>query len=175
MPRVHWALPLSARCPAPFADPCHRKTRAAGSQETHRRPRIAHRADPPSRRGPLLDPTWHANRVCPRRGFNRAIRSVLWPLFDKTSDKEDAMFFPKYRSEYILSYTAQVRLPPEVIGPTPDGIRANFYLITHYPQLSTAWYKTGTYGCFCGFKRWRATRCNFKRGSVRPSLLLFTE
>src|SRR6266436_4603087 len=27
-----------------------------------------------------------------------------------------------------------------------------------------AWYKTGTYGCFCGFERWRATRCNFKRG-----------
>jgi len=38
------------------------------------------------------------------------------------------MFFPKYRSEYIFSYTAQVRLPPEVIGPTPDGIRANFYM-----------------------------------------------
>ena len=37
------------------------------------------------------------------------------------------------------------------------------------------WYKTGTYGCFCGFKRWRATRCNFKRGSARPSLLFFTE
>jgi hypothetical protein len=38
-----------------------------------------------------------------------------------------------------------------------------------------AWYKTGTYGCFCGFERWRATRCNFKRGSARPSLLFFTE
>src|SRR5271169_2461465 len=38
-----------------------------------------------------------------------------------------------------------------------------------------AWYQTGTYGCFCGFKRWRATRCNFKRGSARPSLLFFTE
>src|ERR1700731_1843755 len=37
-----------------------------------------------------------------------------------------------------------------------------------------AWYKTGTYGCFCGFERWRATRCNFKRGSARPSLLFFT-
>lgn len=37
------------------------------------------------------------------------------------------------------------------------------------------WYKTGTYGCFCGFERWRATRCNFKRGSARPSLLFFTE
>jgi allantoinase len=24
-----------------------------------------------------------------------------------------------------------------------------------------AWYKTGIYGCFCGFERWRATRCNF--------------
>ena len=38
-----------------------------------------------------------------------------------------------------------------------------------------SWYKTGTYGCFCGFERWRATRCNFKRGSARPSLLFFTE
>jgi carbonic anhydrase len=38
-----------------------------------------------------------------------------------------------------------------------------------------AWYKTGTYGCFCGFERWRATRCSFKRGSARPSLLFFTE
>jgi len=38
-----------------------------------------------------------------------------------------------------------------------------------------SWYKTGTYGCFCGFERWRATRCNFKRGSARPSLLCFTE
>jgi hypothetical protein len=41
---------------------------------------------------------------------------------------EDAMFVPDYRPEYIFSYTAQVRLPPEVIGPTPDGIRANFYV-----------------------------------------------
>jgi hypothetical protein len=37
------------------------------------------------------------------------------------------------------------------------------------------WYKTGTYNCFCGFERWHATRCNFKRGSARPSLLFFTE
>jgi Protein of unknown function (DUF3237) len=38
------------------------------------------------------------------------------------------MFVPDYRLEYIFSYTAQVRLPPEVIGPTPDGIRVNFYV-----------------------------------------------
>ena len=38
------------------------------------------------------------------------------------------MFFTEYRLEYAFSYTAQVRLPPEVIGPTPDGIRANFYV-----------------------------------------------
>jgi hypothetical protein len=42
--------------------------------------------------------------------------------------REDPMFVPGYRPEYIFSYTAQVRLPPEVIGPTPDGIRANFYV-----------------------------------------------
>ena len=39
------------------------------------------------------------------------------------------MFVPDYRPEYIFSYTAQVQLPPEVIGPTPAGIRANFYVI----------------------------------------------
>ena len=38
------------------------------------------------------------------------------------------MYLPDYRLEYIFSYTARVRLPPEVIGPTPDGIRVNFYL-----------------------------------------------
>jgi hypothetical protein len=39
------------------------------------------------------------------------------------------MYQPDYRLEYIFSYSAQVRLPPEVIGPTPDGIRANFYIV----------------------------------------------
>ena len=43
------------------------------------------------------------------------------------------------------------------------------------PSAIKLWYKTGTYVCFCGFERWRATRCNFKRGSARPSLLFFTE
>jgi Protein of unknown function (DUF3237) len=42
----------------------------------------------------------------------------------------DAMFAPGYRPEYIFSYTAQVQLPPEVIGPAPDGIGANFYVIS---------------------------------------------
>ena len=42
------------------------------------------------------------------------------------------MFLPDYRLEYIFSYTARVRLPPEVIGATPDGIRANFYVIGGY-------------------------------------------
>jgi hypothetical protein len=32
------------------------------------------------------------------------------------------MFVPDYRPEYIFSYTAQVRLPPEVIGPTPAAV-----------------------------------------------------
>jgi hypothetical protein len=27
-----------------------------------------------------------------------------------------------------------------------------------------SWYKTGTCGCFCGFKRWRATRVQFQKG-----------
>ncbi len=38
------------------------------------------------------------------------------------------MFVSDYRPEYIFSYTARVRLPTELIGPTPDGIRANFYV-----------------------------------------------
>src|SRR6266481_1643631 len=58
------------------------------------------------------------------------MRRVLGPprLQQIDQDMEDAMFVPDYRPEYIFSYTAQVRLPPEVIGPTPDGIRVNFYV-----------------------------------------------
>jgi hypothetical protein len=48
-------------------------------------------------------------------------------------------------------------------------------LITDYPQPLTVWYITGTYGCFCGFERWRATKSSFKRASVRLSLSSFTE
>jgi isoamylase len=52
--------------------------------------------------------------------------------------------------------------------------------LKNYPDYALssairARYERGTYGCFCGFERWRATRCNFKRGSARPSLLFFTE
>jgi hypothetical protein len=32
----------------------------------------------------------------------------------------DGIFVPDYGPEYIFSYTAQVRLPPEVIGPDPQ-------------------------------------------------------
>jgi hypothetical protein len=32
------------------------------------------------------------------------------------------MFVSDYRPEYIFSYAAQVRLPPEVVGPTPEGM-----------------------------------------------------
>src|SRR4051812_7277977 len=48
------------------------------------------------------------------------------------------------------------------------------FLITHYPQPSGNGTKQEPYGGFCGFERWRATRCNFKRGSARTSLLFFT-
>jgi hypothetical protein len=30
--------------------------------------------------------------------------------------------------EHIFSYTAQLQAPPEVIGPTPAGLRVNFYV-----------------------------------------------
>src|SRR5499433_1603096 len=51
----------------------------------------------------------------------------------------------------------------------------NLFLDYALSSAIKVWYKTGTYGCFCGFERWRATGCNFKRGSARPSLLFFTE
>src|SRR6516165_12602201 len=62
----------------------------------------------------------------------------------------------------------------------PSSLNHAVHFCIVFPDyaLSSAiksWYKTGTYGCFCGFERWRATRCNFKRGSARPSLLFFTE
>jgi hypothetical protein len=33
-----------------------------------------------------------------------------------------------YRMEHICSYSAMLANPPEVIGPVPEGIRANFYV-----------------------------------------------
>jgi hypothetical protein len=48
------------------------------------------------------------------------------------------MFMPDYRLEYIFSYTAHVRLPPEIIGPVPDGIRAYVYVTggeAHGPKV----------------------------------------
>lgn len=33
-----------------------------------------------------------------------------------------------YMLEHIVSYTATLRLPPEVIGETPAGLRMNFYV-----------------------------------------------
>src|SRR4051794_11990285 len=58
----------------------------------------------------------------------------------------------------------------------PD--RAEGYKKVPDYRLSSAnekWYKTGTDGYFCEFRRWRATRFSFKRASVRPSLPSFTE
>ena len=63
------------------------------------------------------------------------------------------------------------------LGALPAAKRddPNFFMITHYPQPARHGTKQEHRGCFCGFERWRATRCNFKRGSARPSLLFFTE
>jgi hypothetical protein len=38
------------------------------------------------------------------------------------------MNFPGYNPTYLFSYRATVRLPPEVIGTVPEGIRVNFYV-----------------------------------------------
>jgi hypothetical protein len=32
-----------------------------------------------------------------------------------------------YSLEHIFSYSATLKNPPEIIGPVPEGIRANFY------------------------------------------------
>jgi hypothetical protein len=34
----------------------------------------------------------------------------------------------KYRLEHIFSYLVTLKDPPEIIGPVPEGIRANFYV-----------------------------------------------
>lgn len=33
-----------------------------------------------------------------------------------------------YSLEHICSYSGQLKNPPEIIGPVPEGIRANFYV-----------------------------------------------
>jgi hypothetical protein len=33
-----------------------------------------------------------------------------------------------YKMEHIFSYKATLKSPPELIGPTPEGIRLNFYV-----------------------------------------------
>jgi hypothetical protein len=35
------------------------------------------------------------------------------------------MFVSNYNLTHLFSYTATVRLPPEVIGPVPEGIRGH--------------------------------------------------
>lgn len=35
---------------------------------------------------------------------------------------------PECKLDYLFSYSFDLKLPPEVIGPLPEGIRANFYL-----------------------------------------------
>jgi uncharacterized protein DUF3237 len=49
------------------------------------------------------------------------------------------MYVPDYQLTHIFSYTAQVRLPPEIIGPVPEGIRVNFYVTggeMHGPKVT---------------------------------------
>jgi len=46
-----------------------------------------------------------------------------------------------FNLEHIFSYTAQLRLPPEVVGPLPEGIRATAYVLggeAHGPRLQGA-------------------------------------
>jgi hypothetical protein len=34
-----------------------------------------------------------------------------------------------YDLQHLFTYTAQIRLPPEVVGPLPDGVRATAYVL----------------------------------------------
>jgi hypothetical protein len=34
-----------------------------------------------------------------------------------------------YKLEHLLSYTGELAMPPELIGPVPEGIRINFYSV----------------------------------------------
>lgn len=34
----------------------------------------------------------------------------------------------EYRMEHLFSCTVDLKNPPEIIGPTPDGLRINFYI-----------------------------------------------
>src|ERR1700722_18813896 len=72
-----------------------------------------------------------AARVC--RSCREPTRSPPCSLH-----KETTMFLPDYRLEYIFSYTAHTRLPPEIVGPVPDGVRAYVYVIrgeAHGPKV----------------------------------------
>jgi len=97
---------------------------------------------------------------------------------------------PPELGKQVTNLFTHVRTAIEAAGGTPDDIlKMTFWMkepatgraaLNDEPDYALssaikAWYKTGTYGCFCEFERWRATRCNFKRGSARPSLLFFTE
>ena len=92
-----------------------------------------------------------------------AMRKASWGRIISVSSK--AAFRPgKRRATYAASKAA-------IVGFT----KSLAFMITHYPQPARHGTKQEHRGCFCGFERWRATRCNFKRGSARPSLLFFTE
>src|ERR1700737_2963524 len=84
-----------------------------------------------------------------------------------------------HRSAASCAVTGSVDDKLAIIPPKKDdhGGHGGDLKLPDYALSSAikAWYKTGTCGCFCGFERWRATRCNFKRGSARPSLLFFME
>jgi hypothetical protein len=44
----------------------------------------------------------------------------------------------KLDAEHLFAYTATLRAPPEVFGPTPEGVRANFHVTggeMHGPKL----------------------------------------
>src|SRR5262249_7266332 len=53
MPTRHSVPPLSGRCPARSADPCHSKTPTGGSRESPRRPQTVRQVDRQSHQGPL--------------------------------------------------------------------------------------------------------------------------
>ena len=60
---------------------------------------------------------------------------------------------PEYKLEYLFSFYVGLKLPPEVIGPVPEGIRANFYLTggcIEAPGSTEAFFPSGQTGYCSG-------------------------
>ena len=82
------------------------------------------------------------------------------------------MFVPDYRPEYIFSYTAQVRLPPEVIGLQRRGARGGVPGTAVRRRLSGLQGPRGPPAVAVGQKRWLCSAVSTRsRAHVRSQRL----